>query len=68
MSRQLGFDFRTAYAAEIAGLSDLVADGLLRHTPSGIEVTPAGVPLLRVIAMRFDATFAAGQTGHSRTI
>jgi oxygen-independent coproporphyrinogen-3 oxidase len=68
LGRQLGFDVRAAYAAELAGLSDLVADGLVRHTPSGIEVTPAGVPLLRVIAMRFDATFLAGQSGHSRTI
>ncbi len=68
LSTQLGFNVRQAYAAEIAGLGDLVADGIVRHTPSGIEVTPVGVPLLRVIAMRFDATFAPGKTEHSRTI
>lgn len=68
MSRKLGFDFRNAYSAEISSLADLHADGLIRHTPSGIEVTPRGMPLLRVVAMRFDATLQPGATGHSRTI
>jgi len=55
-------------AAEIAGLADLEAEGLLVRTAAGIEVLPRGVPLLRVIAMRFDTTFAPGAGRHSQTI
>src|SRR5437763_1983674 len=50
LSRELGVDVRVAYAAEIARLEPLEADGLLHVTASGVEVTPAGVPLLRVAA------------------
>jgi oxygen-independent coproporphyrinogen-3 oxidase len=68
LSRKLGDDFAQRYAREIAGLGDLEADGLLVRTADGIEVTRAGVPLLRVIAMRFDATLSAVGGQHSRTI
>lgn len=68
LSQRLGIDFAASYATEIAGLADLEADGLIRSTGHGFEVTPVAVPLLRVIAMRFDATFAKGSTQHSRTI
>ncbi len=68
LSRALGVDFATAYATELASLYDLEADGLITRTPTGVEVTKVGVPLLRVVAMRFDATLSAGPRKHSRTI
>jgi oxygen-independent coproporphyrinogen-3 oxidase len=61
-------DVAREYAAEISGLADLEADGLLTRTPAGIEVLPRGVPLLRVIAMRFDATFVPGPGRHAQTV
>lgn len=68
MSRKLGIDFASTYAREIASLTDLEADGLITRTNEGIDVTRVGVPLLRVVAMRFDATLSAGPGKHSRTI
>lgn len=68
LSETLGVDPTVAYAAEIAGLADLESDGLVERQPHRLLVTPAGGPLLRVIAMRFDATLAGGPRQHSRTI
>ncbi len=68
MSSLLGVDITSHYAPEIADLEDLEADGLILRTPRGIEVTPRGVPLLRIVAMRFDATFTPGTSRHSQTI
>jgi oxygen-independent coproporphyrinogen III oxidase len=68
MSRTLGIDFAERYASELRSLSDLEADGLVRRSATGIEVTGVGVPLLRVVAMRFDPTLSAGSREHSRTI
>ena len=68
LSSILGVDVASHYAPEIAELADLEADGLVVRTPSGIQVTPRGVPLLRVVAMRFDATFTPGANRHSQTI
>jgi oxygen-independent coproporphyrinogen-3 oxidase len=68
ISRLLGIDFRARYAGEIASLADLVEDGVVVADGRGIEVTRIGVPLLRVVAMRFDATLTAQPNRHSRTI
>lgn len=68
LSRVLGVDFASAYAPECAGLADLMADGLVVRTPRGVEVTAAGVPLLRIIAMRFDPHFVAGPQRHAQAI
>ena len=68
ISNLLGFDFAGCYAREIESLGDLEADGLLTRSASGIDVTPAGTALLRVIAMRFDATLTKAPRQHSRTI
>lgn len=68
LSRELGLDFATVYATDIASLDDLEKDGLVQRTAEGIEVTRLGVPLLRVIAMRFDPTITASPQQHSRTI
>jgi oxygen-independent coproporphyrinogen-3 oxidase len=55
MSARLGIPFREYFARELASLDDLEADGLLRRTESGLEVTELGRLLVRIIAMRFDA-------------
>jgi oxygen-independent coproporphyrinogen-3 oxidase len=68
LSAGLGVDVARRYRAEIDGLADLEADGLLLRTAEGIEVLARGAPLLRVIAMRFDATLAPGSGHHSKTI
>jgi oxygen-independent coproporphyrinogen-3 oxidase len=68
LSRSLGVDFPILYGREIASLDDLEDDGLLVRGASGLEVTRAGAPLLRVIAMRFDATLSKSPRQHSRTI
>ena len=68
LSRDLGIGFAEEFKRELKGLSDLVADGLLTRTSNGLRVTPVGVPLLRVIAMRFDATLTSARQQHSRTI
>lgn len=68
LSRTLGLDFAATYAADLGRLEDLRADGLLRFTDAGLEVTPAGIPLLRVIAMRFDPTFSAAPRRHAQAI
>ena len=51
---------RAKDADRIAAVSGLAADGIVRMSGSGFEVTPEGVPLLRVVAMCFDATLAKG--------
>ena len=68
LSGVLGVDFSADYAQEIAGLTDLEQDGLVRRTAAGIEVTQVGVPLLRVIAMRFDPLFVATPRQHAPAI
>jgi len=68
LSRELGLDFTTAYAGELAGLEDLRMDGLVRLTQEGLKVTPAGQPLLRVIAMRFDPLFTGAPGRHAPAI
>ena len=55
MSRKLGIHFQEYFARELESLSDLVADGLIRPTTLGFEVTSEGRFLIRNIAMRFDA-------------
>jgi oxygen-independent coproporphyrinogen-3 oxidase len=68
LSRSLGVDVQQAYAAELASLADLEFDGIVERTSQGVAVTPIGVPLLRVVAMRFDPHILSSGTQHSRTI
>jgi len=68
LSQTFGFNFGERYAAEIASLADLEADGLLQRDATGVRVTTLGAPLLRVIAMRFDAYLAGSAHRHSKTI
>ncbi len=68
LAEDSGFDPRQAYAAEIAALADLEADGLVLRTAAGVTVTPRGVPFLRVIAARFDPAFVPEAARHSQTV
>ena len=68
ISSLIGLDFETSYAKEIASLGDLEQAGIVRRSPGLLEVTPAGAPLLRVVAMRFDATFVAAPRKHAQTV
>ena len=63
LSRAIGVDFEIEYREELRSLADLQADGLVASVAGGWEVTPLGVPLLRVIAMRFDAHFPVEPSG-----
>jgi oxygen-independent coproporphyrinogen III oxidase len=55
MSRNLGIDFADYFAAELASLDEMEADGLILKTPEGIYVTSGGRLFIRNIAMRFDS-------------
>jgi oxygen-independent coproporphyrinogen-3 oxidase len=69
MSAKLGVNFEQHFANELASLTDLEADGLVRRVPGGLEVTNIGRLFIRNIAMRFDNTLApVGERRHSRTI
>lgn len=49
-----GIVFEAYFAAELADLNDLAADGLIALEPDGIRVMPEGRLLLRNVAMVFD--------------
>jgi oxygen-independent coproporphyrinogen III oxidase len=69
MSHKLGINFEQHFALEIASLKPFEADGLVKRTSSGLEVTDAGRLFIRNIAMCFDNTLApAGERRHSKTI
>ena len=52
--RKFGIDFNNHFALELASLKPLEDDGLIELSEDTIEVTPTGLLLLRVIAMKFD--------------
>ena len=69
MSQKLGINFEQHFAGELASLAPFEADGLVKHTPAGLEVTDSGRLFIRNIAMCFDNTLApAGERRHSKTI
>jgi len=68
LSVLLGQDFSQVYSREIASLKDLVADGIIELGADGFSVTAAGAPLLRVVAMRFDATYKPAAGKHAQVI
>ncbi len=68
LSADLQCDFPAVYAAELARLGPLAADGLVRLGPAGAEVTAAGRLFLRNLAACFDAGLAAGETRHARAV
>ena len=69
MSQRLGIDFTEHFAEDLAKLEPFEADGLVKRTANGLEVTDTGRLFIRNIAMCFDNTLApAGERKHSRTI
>lgn len=68
LSRELGVDFTTAYASELARLRPLAADGLVELNPDGLTITESGRLFLRNMAVCFDAHFAAASTRHARAV
>ena len=69
MSQRLGIDFTSHFERELESLGAFEADGLVRRSASGMEVTQTGRLFIRNIAMSFDNTLApAAERKHSRTI
>ncbi len=69
MSQRLGLDFASHFARELESLTGLEADGLVRRSPGGLEVTDTGRLFIRNVAMCFDNTLApVSERRHSRTI
>jgi len=56
------------FAAELAGMADLVADGVVVIEGSRITVPGNARPLVRVVAARFDARLGAGAGRHSLAV
>jgi oxygen-independent coproporphyrinogen-3 oxidase len=69
MSAKLGLNFTGHFAAELAALAPFEADGLVKRTATGLEVTEGGRLFIRNIAMCFDNTLAPScERRHSQTI
>jgi Coproporphyrinogen III oxidase and related Fe-S oxidoreductases len=69
MSQKLGINFEQYFANELASLAPFEADGLVKRTATGLEVTNSGRLFIRNIAMCFDNTLApASERRHSKTI
>lgn len=58
--------FDEYFAAELARLSPLAADGLVNLFSDRIEITPRGRLLMRVVAMCFDRHLHRGQAAEQR--
>ena len=69
---RFGLDFTDYFAGELAALEPLVQDGLVVREAHGLRITPVGRPLMRNVAMVFDAYLQAppveGRARHSRTV
>ena len=69
MSQRFNFNFEQHFAKELATLEPFIADGLVKKTAGGLEVTNSGRLFIRNIAMCFDNTLgAANERRHSKTI
>ncbi|MET0263750.1 MAG: oxygen-independent coproporphyrinogen III oxidase [Rariglobus sp.] len=68
LSRELGIDFPSTYARELASLADLIADGIVQTDAHGLFITPRGLPLVRVVAMRFDEYLSTQPRRHSLAV
>jgi oxygen-independent coproporphyrinogen-3 oxidase len=69
MSQRLGIPFASHFERELEALAPFEADGLVKRSATGFEVTQAGRLFIRNIAMTFDNTLApASERKHSRTI
>jgi len=69
LGRRHGVDFGRHFAAELASLAPLGADGLVELGPGTLDVTPAGRLLVRNVAMVFDEYLARNrEVKFSRTV
>jgi oxygen-independent coproporphyrinogen-3 oxidase len=69
MSAKLGINFEQHFEKELALLAPFAADGLVKLSPTGVEITDSGRLFIRNIAMCFDNTLgAANERRHSKTI
>jgi oxygen-independent coproporphyrinogen-3 oxidase len=68
LAKKLGVNIPETYAAELAKLAPLEADGLLAREADHLRVLPAGRFFLRNIAMAFDAYLQPAATHHSKTV
>jgi oxygen-independent coproporphyrinogen III oxidase len=69
MSEKLGVRFEDHFANELQALMPFEADGLVRLSSQGVQVTNTGRLFIRNIAMCFDNTLAAaGERRFSKTI
>jgi oxygen-independent coproporphyrinogen-3 oxidase len=69
MSQKLGVNFEVYFVEELMSLAPFEADGLVRRTVAGIEITDTGRLFIRNIAMSFDSTLAPpADRKFSRTI
>jgi len=69
MSQRLGINFASHFERELEALAAFEADGLVRRSTTGLEVTDTGRLFIRNIAMCFDNTLApVAERKHSRTI
>lgn len=69
LSRDIGGEIATDYAAELARLRPLAADGLVAFDSDGLRVTESGRLFLRNIAACFDPSHDAAATRrHARAV
>jgi oxygen-independent coproporphyrinogen-3 oxidase len=69
MSQKLGVSFKKHFVDELAALKSFAADGLIRLSETGLEVSDSGRLFIRNIAMCFDNTLVpSSERKHSRTI
>jgi len=73
MSASLGIDFASHFESELRAIAALEADGLVRPSGNGFDVTDLGRLLIRNVAMCFDeylGSKAEASSGmvYSRTI
>jgi oxygen-independent coproporphyrinogen III oxidase len=70
VERAYGIRFDERFAPELAALAPLAADGLVTFSAAGLEVTPRGRMLVRIVAMTFDRYLreARVRAGYSRVI
>lgn len=68
VSEKIGVDFERVYAGELGSLSDLAEDGIVVVGDGSLSVTEKGVPLLRVVAMRFDGHFRPTSCRHAMSV
>ncbi|MFW5965919.1 MAG: oxygen-independent coproporphyrinogen III oxidase [Persicimonas sp.] len=70
LSEEFGVDFERYFAAELARLSELEDDHLVRRQRDHLQITPTGRLFLRNIAMAFDRYLQErrAEGGYSKTI